>query len=51
MHRDQDSEEPLTTGELTELLADATGEDPEALDRGAREFYIGPPESTEPVDE
>ena len=43
-------EEPLTPEELSEKLAAATGTSPEAIERGADEFEIAPPEEAEVVD-
>lgn len=44
-----DRDDPLSTDELDELLADATGESVEEIREGAEQFDIGPPETTDPL--
>lgn len=43
--------EPISVEELTTLLAEATGTDPQELDREAADFEIGPPEEADVVTE
>ncbi|MFC7175373.1 hypothetical protein ACFQL0_21935 [Haloplanus litoreus] len=50
MSRNADAD-ALSREELTELLADATGTDAEALDREARDMEIAPPAEADVVDE
>jgi len=42
-------DEALTPEELSEVLADATGTDPEEIERGAAELEIAPPEEADVV--
>lgn len=51
MSRETRTEEPITMGELSDLLADAEGMDREEFDRQAEEFEIGPPEEADVVSE
>lgn len=50
MSRNADAD-ALSREELTELLADATGTEPEILDREARDMEIAPPAKADVVDE
>ena len=43
MSQESPAEEPLSTDELTALLAEAEGTTPEAIERGAEEIEIAPP--------
>jgi hypothetical protein len=43
-------DEVLTPEELSEVLADATGTDPEEIERGAAELEIAPPEEADVVE-
>lgn len=43
MSQEPPVEDPLSTDELTELLADVEGTTPEAIERGAEQFEIEPP--------
>jgi hypothetical protein len=50
MSRETGAEEAISMGELSDLLADATGTDPDEFDRQADELEIGPPEEAEVVE-
>jgi hypothetical protein len=43
MSRETPVKDALTPGELSELLAEATGTTPGAIERGAAELEIAPP--------
>ena len=51
MSQESPVEDALTPEELSELLAEATGTTPEAIERGAAELKIAPPEEATVVDE
>jgi hypothetical protein len=51
MSQEPPAEEPLSTDELTELLAEAEGTTPEAIEQGAAEIEIAPPGDANAVDE
>ncbi|GGJ07124.1 hypothetical protein GCM10008995_16220 [Halobellus salinus] len=51
MSRESTAEDPLSTGELTDLLADAEGTTPESIEHGAEEIEIAPPGDASVVDE
>ncbi|QCC47219.1 hypothetical protein DV707_05765 [Halobellus limi] len=51
MSQEPPAEDPLSTDELTELLAEAEGTTPEAIERGAAEIEIAPPSEANVVDE
>lgn len=51
MSQEPPAEEPISTDELTDLLADAEGTTPEAIERGAQEIEIAPPSDADIVDE
>lgn len=48
-HKAPAEDEVLTPEELSELLADATGTDPEEIEHGAAELKIAPPEEADVV--
>ena len=48
---DEPAEEILSMDELTEVLADATGETPEEIERGAEAIDFIPPEEATVIDE
>jgi hypothetical protein len=50
LSRETGAEEAISMGELSDLLADATGTDPDEFDRQADELEIGPPEEAEVVE-
>ena len=49
--REDASEEVISMDELTEVLADATGETPEEIERGAEEIDFLPPEEATVLNE
>jgi hypothetical protein len=51
MSHEPPAEEPLSTDELTELLAEAEGTTPEAIEQGAAEIEIAPPSEADVVHE
>ena len=51
MSQESPAKEPLSTNELAELLADAEGTTPEAIERGAQAIEIAPPSEADVLDE
>jgi hypothetical protein len=51
MSQESPVEDALTPEELSEVLAEATGTTPEAIEQGAAELDIAPPEEATVVDE
>ncbi len=51
MSQESSSEEPISPGELREILAEVEGTTPEAIEQGAEEIEIAPPSEADVIEQ